>query len=114
MTLLTPSAILIIGRIWRKHPPKNINGATGYRTSMSMKNKQTWDFAHRYWSGICIRWSVAMLIVSAVLMVVNRDKDYETLSLILTFLQIFLLCLSIIPTERALRKRFDHDGKRKE
>lgn len=28
------------------HDPKNINGLIGYRTSRSMRNMDTWNFAH--------------------------------------------------------------------
>ncbi|MCY6372198.1 SdpI family protein [Clostridium ganghwense] len=31
-----------------KKPPKEINSTFGYRTTMSSKNKDTWNFAHRY------------------------------------------------------------------
>ena len=31
-----------------KKAPKEINSVFGYRTSMSMKNKDTWEFAHKY------------------------------------------------------------------
>lgn len=31
-----------------KKAPKEINAVFGYRTTMSMKNKDTWEFAHKY------------------------------------------------------------------
>ena len=31
-----------------KHCPKHINGMLGYRTTRSMKNMDTWKFAHDY------------------------------------------------------------------
>ena len=46
MDLLTPAIMIGFGRGFMKHPPKTINMVYGYRTSMSMKNKETWDFAH--------------------------------------------------------------------
>lgn len=46
--LLVPVTMIVSGRIMWKHPPKNINGLMGYRTSRSMKNMDTWLFAHDY------------------------------------------------------------------
>ena len=37
---------LASGRVMLKHPPKEINNFFGYRTAMSRKNRDTWDFAH--------------------------------------------------------------------
>ena len=42
-TLLIPVMMIVFGLIFLKNPPKEINWAYGYRTSMSMKNQETWD-----------------------------------------------------------------------
>lgn len=54
-TLLLPATMLFFGRRWQKSPPKEINGAYGYRTRRSMSGLAAWDFAHR-WIGL--RFSV--------------------------------------------------------
>lgn len=46
--LLIPVCMIIIGKVFSKNPPKTINGVYGYRTAMSMKNKDTWNFAQLY------------------------------------------------------------------
>ena len=48
MDLLLPFAMIGFGRYFMKKAPKEINSVFGYRTSMSMKNKDTWEFAHKY------------------------------------------------------------------
>ena len=47
MDLLIPVTMVFIGKRFQKKPPKEINGIYGYRTAMSMKNKETWEYAHR-------------------------------------------------------------------
>lgn len=47
--------ILVVGWIMAKYPPKNINPLYGYRTSLSMKNQQTWDEANRFSARLMIR-----------------------------------------------------------
>ena len=55
MDLLLPFTMIGFGRYFMKKAPKEINSVFGYRTSMSMKNKDTWEFAHKYcgkvWNG---------------------------------------------------------------
>lgn len=48
MNLLIPISMIGFGKLFMKTTPKEINGLFGYRTSMSMKNKDTWIFAHHY------------------------------------------------------------------
>ena len=48
MDLLLPFTMIGFGRYFMKKAPKEINSVFGYRTSMSMKNKDTWEFAHKY------------------------------------------------------------------
>ena len=47
MCLLIPGIMLYFGWRFLNKPPQNINSIYGYRTSRSMKNQQTWDFAHQ-------------------------------------------------------------------
>ena len=42
MDLLIPVTMVFIGKRFQKKPPKEINAMYGYRTAMSMKNKETW------------------------------------------------------------------------
>ena len=46
--LIIPIVMIIGGRMMWKHCPKHINGIVGYRTTRSMKNMDTWKFAHDY------------------------------------------------------------------
>ena len=47
-SLLIPALMITAGWFMWKRPPKKINSAIGYRTSRSMKNINTWQFAHHY------------------------------------------------------------------
>ncbi len=46
MDLLIPATMLVIGQLWRKRLPKNINPIYGFRTARSMKSRDTWEYAH--------------------------------------------------------------------
>ena len=47
MDLMIPLIMIVFGKVFLKNPPKEINLIYGYRTGRSMKNKDTWNFAHR-------------------------------------------------------------------
>ena len=48
MDLLIPGVMIGFGKEFQKNPPTEIDPGYGYRTSRSMKNKLTWDFAQKY------------------------------------------------------------------
>ena len=112
---MIPALMLLFGWIFRKHPPKNINSIYGYRTSMSMKNTDTWNFAHSYCGKLWWKIGTIMSIgtIVAMLPLIGKDTDATGLwSSVIMTIQCAILLISIYPVERALRKNFDKTGKR--
>lgn len=112
---LVPALMLLFGWIFRKHPPKSINSFYGYRTSMSMKNTDTWNFAHSYCGRIW--WKIGKIMFAGTLLIMLPfiEQDSETTGLwssVIMMVQCSILLISIYPVERALRKNFDKTGKR--
>lgn len=97
MELLIPFTMIGMGRSYMKKPPEKINSVTGYRTSMSMKNRTTWEFS-----------------VIIMCLVIGHDRDtIGNAGLILCAVQMIFLAGSIIPTEISLKKKFDKNGRRR-
>lgn len=116
MNLLIPLAMTGFGKYFLKSAPKEINAVFGYRTSMSMKNKDTWSFAHSYCGKMWYRCGLITSAISmiAMLLVIGKAEDAVAgVSGILCVVQMILLVGSIIPTEIALRKTFDRNGNRR-
>lgn len=110
MVLLIPICMIIIGRVFINKPPKQINAFYGYRTSKSLKNKETWEFAHRYYGKILRVLGFILLLLSYVPMIYfygYNAKTVGTVGGILVALQIVAMFCSIIPVERELKKNFD-------
>lgn len=117
MNLLIPATMAGFGRAFLKKAPGKINYAFGYRTSMSMKNKDTWDYAHKFCGRLWYIAGLVMLPVTFIAMLFVLGKDEEAVGSfggIICFIQMIPLVGSIIPTEIALRKHFDKNGIRKE
>ena len=112
--LITPLTMVGFGLVFLKNPPKNINSFYGYRTKRSMKNQDTWDFAHHVCGKIWLVCGLVSLPFSLVpvWLVVDKNKDVVSLTgLIVLGLQVVLLLVSLIPVERALKNHFDEFGK---
>ena len=90
-SLLVPLSMIILGYTWKDKPPKDRQGSSGYRTTMSRMNDETWRYAHRCWGWI----------------------NFEMISVYLVFLQLGIMVLTIIPTEFLLHKHFTKQGMKK-
>lgn len=115
--LIIPATMLFFGMKFRKNGPKNINGIYGYRTSMSMKNKDTWEFAHQYFGRLWTKLGLILLIVSIIVSVLastSADEVKGKIEITLVTIQTIALIGSIFPVEKALKKNFDEDGNRRD
>lgn len=116
MNLLLPITMIGFGKLFMNTAPKEINGFFGYRTSMSMKNKETWIFAHHYCGKL---WYVVgrymfLLTILAMLIPFGKEEDYVgKIGGFICVIQLVFLVGSIYPTERALKKNFDSQGNKR-
>ena len=116
MNLLFPLIMIVIGRYFMKKSPKEINYIFGYRTNMSMKNKDTWDFAHNYFGKRWFRlgWLLIPISVIPMLFVIGKGEDIiGTVGMVVMVIDLILLIAPIFSTERALKKIFDKDGNKR-
>lgn len=109
MDALIPLAMVAFGAVFLRWPPSEINGVFGYRTARSMASKEAWDFAHAYFGRLWVRVGLVMLVLSVPAMLPCLGKGDGTVGLwggLVCILECVVMMLPIIPTERALRKRF--------
>lgn len=114
--MLIPIIMIISGTMMWKHCPNEINYAIGYRTKRSMKNMDTWKFAHDYCERLWVKIGWIMLIPSILIQLPFYHSNEDTIGnvgLILCYIQISILLLSIFPTEAALKRTFFDDGTRR-
>lgn len=114
--ILIPVTMIACGWMMWKHGPKNINGLMGYRTSRSMKNMDTWKFAHEHCGKLWWKIGWIILIPSIIVHIPFYKTDDNTIGVvggILATVQVIILIASIFPTERALKRNFTDDGIRR-
>lgn len=113
--LITPIILITAGRMMWKHCPRKINSIYGYRTGRSMKNMDTWKFAHDYCGRLWWKIGWIMLVPSILIQIPFFHSNKEAIAisgLILLAMQLIVLIASIFPTEAALKKAFNDDGTR--
>ena len=114
--LIIPIIMLFFGVKFRNNSPKNINGIYGYRTSMSMKNNETWEFAHHYCGRLWIRLGFIILIISIIFTLIAFTCDGKVegiIDLSIVTIQTIAVIVSIFPVEKELKKNFDKNGNRR-
>jgi len=116
MVMFIPLTMVIFGRLFMKKAPRTINYIYGYRTTMSMKNKDTWNFAHKHCGRIWYYWGLILFLASIVVMLFYIGNEIDTVGTIggiVVGIQALILIVSIFPTSIALHKEFDKNGRRK-
>jgi len=116
IAILMPLVMLIFGIVFLKKPPQRVNGIYGFRTEQSMKNKDTWDFAHRHFGRVWLIAGAVTLPLTVIAMLFFAGKAEDTVaygSLIVVGVQMAVLIGTIFPTQRALKRTFDAYGRRR-
>ena len=116
VNLLIPGVMIGFGRWLFAGGPKEINGIIGYRTAMSMKNSDTWEFAQKEIGRLWTKWGWILLIASAAILLLLLGQSGKLVSIVgcvLMFAQLIPLIGCIASVERKLRENFDRDGNRK-
>ena len=116
MAALIPLTMVLLGARFEKKPPKR-NSVIGYKSAMSGRNDDNWDFAQRYIGRLWRIWGLVALFVSFLVMLLLLKRDMPAMgygALILICVQLVPLIVCIFPTERALKRTFDRFGRRRE
>lgn len=111
---LLPVVMVICGMSYTKKGPKRISKVQGYRSKMSMKNRETWDFSHKYLGDLWFKLGVPLLAMTSVVsLLVFRESDERILfwCTVIMVIQIVIMALPVYFAEKALKTNFDENGK---
>ena len=113
--LLIPGIMIFFGRTMMDHPPKTINAAYGYRTTMSMINQDTWDYAQVACAKRWRKWGRVLALITLVVLIfaLRRPAFADVLGFYTAFETAYLLA-SVAATEIDLRRTFDERGQRRD
>jgi len=114
--LSVPILVTCFGSYMKRGKPQERNWILGYRSTLSMKNHDTWIFAQRYCGLVFWRlgWILLLITITTMLLCINADKDtISKVSGIVATAQLFPLIFSIFLVEKRLNESFNKDGSRK-
>lgn len=97
-----PAVMLGIGVLFFKCPPKKINGLYGYRTTRSMKDQESWNYAHHYSGKLSMLYGIGSFVVTGIILILFPNLDEETISMF-SLIQIIPFFILIWQTERKLK-----------
>lgn len=115
-SLIIPFTMIGFGKLFTVKAPADINDLFGYRTAMSMKNRDTWEFAHKYCGKLWFRFGAVMLPFSVFPFLCVFGKDIDITGYVggaVMGVQLVCLILPVFFTEAALKKSFDRNGRRR-
>jgi len=112
-SLAVPLIMIVFGLFARIGLPKKVNWWVGYRTPMACKNQDTWSFAHRHAGKLWVILGLILLASSITALALIDNEASPAWLAGIAIAQLVVLLLALIPTEIALRKEFDKNGKRR-
>ena len=113
LTLLTPLAMIILGLKWYLRPPAFGARGLAYRTAITEKSPEAWEFAHTHCGKLWVRYGVIGGAISAAGMIFLKNY-YQNFWLWLIGAQMLLLCITIIMIDYLTKNLFDENGERVE
>lgn len=106
-TLVIPASMIVLGLVFWKRPPKDINCIYGFRTKLSRSSQEAWDFSQKYAGRYWFIVGILTLLITIPAMVNSMELSRAELNgfAICVVLAQLLPLISVLPmTEQALRK----------
>lgn len=107
--LVIPLSMAGFGRYFMHGGPKEPNALFGYRTKRSMRNGETWIFAHQYCGKLWYWIGLILIPVSAVSLAFVHGASVDGIGnagLVLVCVQAAAMIVTVPMTEHALKKQF--------
>lgn len=116
--LLCPIIMIYLGSILKQGEQNEISETYGYRTSLAMKNFDTWQFSQQVLGKLYYRFGWILFFLSTGLMywiqTTTSNIEYITMfALAIILSQLLVMMIQIIVTGFQLRKNFDEEGRRR-
>lgn len=108
-SFVIPATFILVGFILWKHPPKEINGTSGWRTEQSEKNQETWDFANLLGAKCTLIFGIIEFLCTFITLFFTSDFDENETGMfmiVLVIIQSACFAIVYVYVERKLREHF--------
>lgn len=109
-SFLIPTIFILVGFILWKHPPKEINGVSGWRTEQSEKNQETWNFANLLGAKCTLILGIIEFLCTFISLFIASGFDENEAAMfmiVLVIIQSACIAIVYVYVERKLRKHFN-------
>jgi uncharacterized membrane protein len=104
ISIFVGTVYFLVGRLMKNHPPPDINGLAGYRTSRSMKNQESWDFAQLVAGKKMIQFGKTGILIGLINVIIPIPDPWDFyLGMIWVLLSCSMLIYSV---EKSLKQKF--------
>lgn len=113
LALPIPVIMITLGKYMISKGYKQVSDWVGYRTKLSKTNKDTWEFAQKYYGRLLYKPGFICLIFVLIVMLSLLGKSTDTVAIggaVAETIPIAYMLIIIIPTERAIKRTFNQDG----
>ena len=113
VVMLAPSAMLIVGLMWKISPPPYQAKGLAYSTELTRKDPEAWAAAHRHCARLWMRTGIISGGASAFLMVLFKES-YPAFWMWLIVGQMVLFCVSVFMIDLFMKNTFsDGNGEKR-
>lgn len=117
VNLIIPAVMLFGGYMMKTCPPRSISRWVGFRTALSMKNTDTWAFAHVCCGMVWWKTGWISLALSVLVQLPFAKAGEETLgmlALMMVLAQFIVLLGTVVYVQKELKRTFDECGRRRQ
>lgn len=111
LVLLCPMAMAAVGILWRFKTPAFQSKGLVYRTELTEKSPEVWEFAHIHCGKLWLRFGLILLVISVLLMKFLAGS-YQKFILWLLCGQMLVMCITVFMIEILVKNLFDENGVR--
>ncbi len=115
LDLIIPCLMFLIGRYFLNTDPKKYVRILTYRTTMSMKNEDTWEFTHHHIGNLWRKCGMVMAPLAAAAMLFMIRSQHQTMfyfSIVVCCIEMIIMMGTLLSTSFVIWRYFDRDGNR--
>ena len=105
LLLLIPSAFLLLGLYFTIAPVKERNKTKGYRTNLSLKTQETWNYAQRIFAVIWMIFGVCLAgLIVLCNFIIPISHEIRSVIFVVASISVMMCCTPI--TEGMIKRKF--------
>lgn len=103
---LLPIAGLFLSFLYRYKANGNISKYSGFRTGLSMKSKENWEYGHKYAAKLLLIYAIFFILLN-IIIIFNNSLNNTTMTIIVVLQMLFYFIIGYRVNKDLLKKEND-------